>query len=114
MLDEKNYEFCDEFYLVEKTVEVVLDIAGQSQSIRIEAKVALPSGIYSTSAYRQEHISAQPTYPQSNGKFDRTPTDMSIWVPYDLPWTSGSSADEVLRRALSFLRERSDRKGSGA
>ena len=114
MLDEKNYSFCDEFYVVEKTFEVVLDIAGHTESIRIEAKVALPSGIYSTSAYKQVHITAQPTYPQSNGNFDRKPTDVSIWVPYDLPWTSGDSADDVLRQALSFLRERSDKKRSGA
>jgi hypothetical protein len=32
--------------------------------------------------------------------------DVTIWTPYDLPWTHGTSADDVLKRALGFLEER--------
>ena len=47
---------------------------------------------------------------QFNVKLEETGTDVimatTIWLPYDLPWTHGNSAETVLKSALSFLSER--------
>lgn len=78
----------------------------ESRRVRIEALRDLRDNKYSTTAYIQEGITVQPTYPQSNGKYDRNPNYMEVWSHYDLPWTDGNSADAVLTEALAFLRER--------
>ena len=106
MINNSNIDFCDKFYVIEKTVEVVVQISGESQTIRIEALQSLPQGNYSTRAYIQEHLTVQPTYPQTGSRFDRVPEDVRIWVDYDLPWTSREGADAAIIQALSFLRER--------
>lgn len=106
MITRTNIDFCSEFYVVEKTVEVVVQILGESQTIRIEALQSLPQGKYSTRAYIQEHVTVQPTYPQTGSKFDRKPESVRVWVDYDLPWTNRESADEALHQALGFLSER--------
>jgi hypothetical protein len=106
VINESNIDFCDEFYVVEKTVEVVAQILDEPKAIRIEALRSVPQGKYSTRAYIQECLTVQPTYPQTGSNFDRKPEDVRIWVDYDLPWTDGESADEALNQALSFLKER--------
>lgn len=107
MLDPKKYSFCSEFYIVEKTVEVVVSINGEAKRIRIEALHA-PDSIttYSTQAYIEETTTIQPAYPQERGKYVREPVEVELWIVYDLPWTSGNSADEVIAQALLFLEER--------
>jgi hypothetical protein len=50
---------------------------------------------YSTRSYINERIAGE---------------QRGTWVDYDLPWTSGSSADDVLAKALSFLGERCPKK----
>ncbi len=37
MLDPSAYDFCSEFYIVVKAIEVFVSIDGESQKIRIEA-----------------------------------------------------------------------------
>lgn len=37
MLDPANYPFCSEFYIVEKSIEVVAKINGENRQIRIDA-----------------------------------------------------------------------------
>jgi len=106
MITDQNIEFCDEFYVVEKSVEVVVKIAGEPQTIRIEALLSLPTGKYCTRAYLQEYATLQPTFPQTGGKLDRKPEDMRIWVDYSLPSTDRESADEAINQVLGFLRER--------
>jgi len=98
-------DFASEFYVVEKTIEVVVDLNDASESIRIEAIRDARTGRYSTRAYIQEMFTLQPTYPQSGGAFDSKPREVELWADYDLPWTSGDSADQVLQEALSFLSE---------
>jgi hypothetical protein len=46
----RDCSFCEEFYLVEKSIEVVVKIAGESERIRIDA-LRSHSGDYSTKAY---------------------------------------------------------------
>ncbi len=106
MITRSHIDFCNEFYVVEKTVEVVVQISGESQTIRIEALQSLLQGKYSTRAYIQEHVTVQPTYPKTGGKFDREPESMRVWADYDLPWTNRESADDALNQALGFLSER--------
>jgi hypothetical protein len=116
MLDHKTFPFCSEFYVVEKTIEVVVDLNGEEESstIRIEALHSLSNSNigYCTRAYIQEYVTAQPTYPQRNEKFVKKPEDMMVWKRFDLPWTSGDSADEVLATALGFLGERCQRESA--
>jgi hypothetical protein len=106
MYDKQRHGFCSEFYTVEKTIEVVVTIAGESETIRIDAIKEGNTGKYSTRACRIEHLTVQPTYPQSGGSFDCVPQDYRVWVDYDLPWTDRDSADAALNQALGFLKDR--------
>ena len=106
MYNPRSHSFCSEFYIVEKTIEVVVSIQGQDKRIRIDALRREPSGDYSTVAYKEDEFTLQPTLPQQNGQFVRNPESHRIWVVYDLPWVHANSADAALLRALSFLKER--------
>jgi len=110
MLESAHYAFCSEFYIVEKSIEVVVEIGGESHRIRIDALRASDSTDssvrYSTTAYIEEDITVQPTYPQTGEKYDRKPESVQVWIGYDLPWTARSSADDALAQALGFLKER--------
>jgi hypothetical protein len=104
MLDPANYPFCSEFYIVEKSIEVVAKINGENRQIRIDALHGPDSTTrYSTASYMKEDITVQP---QTNGDFDRKPESVQVWIAYNLPWTARDSADDALAQALSFLRER--------
>ncbi|MFT8246765.1 hypothetical protein [Roseomonas sp. BN140053] len=106
MLDPSAYDFCSEFYTVEKVIEVVVNIGGQARQIRIEALHGPSSTArYSTRAYIKEYLTVQPTYPQNSEGFVKKPESVSMWIAYDLPWTARSSADEALAQALGFLGE---------
>ncbi len=109
MIIEASYEACNEAYIVEKTVEVVADIGGESQTIRIEALRDLYNGRYSTRSYKEEHVTLQPTYPQRGGRNVRQPKEFRVWVGYDLPWTDRDDADGAISQALAFLSERCDK-----
>ena len=99
MLVPLDHPFCSEFYIVEKTIHVVARIAGDDRQIRIEALHAPYSpSAYSTRSYINERIAS------AAGE------QRGTWVDYDLPWTSGNSADDVLAKALSFLGERCPKK----
>ncbi len=107
MLDPSAYDFCSEFYIVEKAIEVVVSIGGETQQIRIEALYGPNSTTrYSTRAYIKEDVTVQPTYPQDSEGFGKKPESVSMWVDYDLPWTARNSADDALAQALGFLGER--------
>lgn len=106
MYDKQRHGFCSEFYTIEKTIEVVVTIGGKSETIKIDALSQGTTGKYITRAYREEHITVQPTYPQSGGSFDRALQDYRVWVYYDLPRTDCDSADSALNQALVFLEQR--------
>jgi hypothetical protein len=103
MLNPNDYNvFAAEFYIVEKAVEVVVNIAGEVRRVRIDA-LRDHAGKYSTHSYIKEDIKAQPTYQREHE--DKT-NSVSVWIDYDLPWTNGPSADEALSQDLGFLSER--------
>lgn len=80
--------------------------SGEHERIRIEVLKDARTGEYSAAAYRQEHVKLQPEYPQSYGKYDQDPCVFRAWVDYELPFTQGKSADEVINSALDFLARR--------
>jgi hypothetical protein len=99
MLVPLDYPFCSELHIVEKTIHVVARIAGDDRQIRIEAlHNPLNPIAYSTRSYIHERIA------NAAGEWSGT------WVDYDLPRTSGGSADEVLMKALWSLGERCPKK----
>jgi hypothetical protein len=98
MINPSDYSFCGEFDFVEKAIEIVVRIGEESKRIRIEA-LKDSAGKYRTREYVEDHVTLQ-------SAFGDEAKQTTIWVPYDLPWTHGHSADEVLKRALSFLEER--------
>lgn len=104
MLDQANYNFCSEFYEVERAVEVVVEIAGEPRTIRIEAH--RQGNSYCTRALVERDITVQPTYPQEHGEFVRKQESITVWATYDLPWTHGDTAEEAITQALRFLSER--------
>lgn len=106
MFNSAQHGFCSEFYTVEESIEVVVQIQNDTFRIKIEALKDERTGNYSTKAYQEEHVTLQPTYPQSGGgSYSRQPEDFRIWVDYDLPWVDTKSADAALKRALLFLKE---------
>ncbi|AGA31683.1 hypothetical protein [Singulisphaera acidiphila] len=98
----EHLDFCRELYVVEKTVEVVVSIQGEPEFIRIEAFHDLQAGRYKTRSCMQAKVKLQ----AAHGNQGLIETD--AWVDYDLPWTDGETADEVVEQALGFLRERCD------
>jgi hypothetical protein len=98
MLNPSNVDFCSEYYVVEKGIEVVAKIAGVDRLFRIEAL----HGPESVIPYRAR------CYIRTNIRVETNGTEsVAVWAYYDLPGTERNSADEALERALGLLRERS-------
>jgi hypothetical protein len=106
MLNPKNYKFCAEFYVVEKSIEVVARIKSDEASSRFKIDALNGADHYCIRAYKEEVVKLQLTYPQIAGAFDSKPQNLRIWVEFDLPWVHVSTADQALAEALSFLSER--------
>jgi hypothetical protein len=89
MLDPDMFPFCHEFYVVEKSIEVVVTINGNGTPVRIDAMHNLKADRYCAHVYIEECGFLKSADPVE-----------------DFPWTHGNSAEQALRSALSFLRER--------
>ena len=102
---DTRYKFCSEFYVVEKTIIVVVKMRGVGRHIKIEALLS-NSGEYSARSYIEEHITVQSSYPAEAGQKLESQS-MSVWASFDLPWVDAQkTADLALDRALLFLSER--------
>ena len=111
MFNAELHDFCSEFYIVEKSIEVVVRRQEQSKRMRIDALRDEISGDYCTVVYEKEELTVQPTLPQENNQFSRKPENYLVWVAYvDFPWVRADSAEGALHRALLFLKERCDGK----
>ncbi|MBU0520119.1 hypothetical protein KJ564_14425 [bacterium] len=107
MIEEKFYEFACEFYTVEKVVQtVVLLNNGETETIRLEARFRHDTEKYDIASYKKEYFTVQPTFPQTNGKYDREQEDAETWVKYELPSVTENSADKAIERALNWLKDR--------
>jgi len=105
MLDLSRYESITEHREIEKTVEIVVEIDGESKTIRIDAVKFERDGVtkYDTRGWVLENVTLQPTYPQTGSGFDREPQRMQVWVAYSIPWVDRDSADAALAQAIGFI-----------
>lgn len=104
MINPSSYNTFNEFYEVAKTVQFVKSYGGEDRTFKIEALFDPKSGSYSTSAYIQEYVTLQPSYPVVNGIYTSKPTDYSVWVKFgNIGWTDRESAESAIEQALGFL-----------
>lgn len=57
-------------------------------------------------AYREVHVTLQPTYPRDNDGPAEKPEDSIAWTDFYLPVLPCDSEDFALTRALVFMKER--------
>jgi hypothetical protein len=115
MLNPSNVDFCSEYYILEKAIEVVTKIGGADRQFRIEALHGPESVIpYSTRCYVRLNITAQATHLNTTGEPELKSETVSVWARYDLPETAADSADVAIEHALGLLRERSETRGNCA
>ena len=109
MLDPSRYEHVSEFYVVEKSIEIVAEVQGQSETIRIDAlSHETDQGTrYLTRGFIELPMVIQPVYGPDGSQETAEPREVRAWVNYNIPWTDGDSADSVLGQAIVFLRRSS-------
>jgi hypothetical protein len=107
MYDKALHGFCSEFYTLAQSTMIVVNWADRPTTIRIDIfkdeKATKPE--YVSHAYRLEHVTLQPTYPQENDKYTSKPKDFQVWVAHETPWVNGNSAEQALRETLGFIQE---------
>ena len=118
MIQSRTHEKWAEVYAVEKTVEVVVSMQGEPQTIRIEALRSFQTGRYSTKAFCLQHAVLQPVPPpEHEEEADKAPEEappQPIYAPVwadlrpTLNMTNEASADEAIERALDYLAQRCD------
>lgn len=107
-----NYNDFEEAYEITKTLQIVttrdFDGGGGPSTVRIEILHCQQSGKYSVRWSHETSFRLQPSYPVIKGKYTKAAGDFPIWVPLDdMPWVDESDEDLAVRRALSWLKERS-------
>jgi hypothetical protein len=109
MLDPSRYENVSEFYVIEKSIEIVAEVHGQSETIRIDAlrQVTDHGTRYLTRGFIELPVVVQPVYGPDGTTDTAEPREVRAWVAYNIPWTDGDSADSVLGQAIAFLRRSS-------
>ena len=90
-LDYSKFPFCTEFCQVEKVIEVVVQIQGEAETVRIEALFNPAMNGYKINSYVWRDLEGR-----------------KLWADYELPWVMQRSADSALDHALGFLRDRCD------
>jgi hypothetical protein len=101
MLNPSNVDFCSEYQVFEKAIEVTSKTGGVDRRFRIEALHAPESVIpYSTRCYIRVDL-------QMSGEQEGKPATVGVWAHYPLPNTASGSADAAIEHALAILRERS-------
>lgn len=105
MLDPVEFDFCSEFYVVEKIIEVVVPLWGENRHVRIDALRSRDGNpAYSAAAYLREYVTLTRSRPGSG----EVQLETAVWTQFpDFPWTARNSADEVLQQALGFIYDRS-------
>jgi hypothetical protein len=101
MLNPTQFKFCSEFYIVEKTIIVVVELEGQLRHVRLEA-VQDSEESYSVRAYIEETAMVQLAAAEPGEEVEAT-----TWRTFGLPDVlTADTADQALRQALSYLGER--------
>jgi hypothetical protein len=110
MLNSSNVDFCSEYYILDKAIEVVTKIGGADRQFRIEALHGPESVIpYRTCCYIRANITVQ--HDHTSGELGSKAETVTVWAQYDLPAIATDSADLAIEQALGLLRERSDTRG---
>jgi hypothetical protein len=110
MLDAVRFQdFCEEFYCVEKSVEVYVHLrcVDDTRRIRVDALYAPGSApTYTAAAYIEEVIEvASSRAPYAKG---------SVWINFGLPsMLTGKSADDAIAQALCWLRNHCSKVPAG-
>lgn len=91
----KEFELVDDYFSVEKTIEVVVSMEGRPAHFRIEA-LRRRRGTYSTRTFCQQTIA-----PLSHKGEKRIV--MKVWTEMDLANADGQTAEEAVRLALGLL-----------
>lgn len=104
MLDPNDYRFCNEFYVVEKSIVVAVELKdGSSATIRIDALHALARNRYLTYSYIFEDVAMQPDHSQAEMRIGAHTEPTRTWIDFELPWTDADTADGAISEALHFL-----------
>ena len=106
-----EYDEFEEAYEITKTFEIVtardLDGGGGPSTVRIEILHCLQSGKYNVRWSQQTSFHLQPSYPVVKDQFATAAGEFSVWVPLgNMPWVDESDEDRAVRRARSWLKER--------
>ena len=106
MLDANKFDYVSEIYTVEKTIEIEAQVHGVSERIRIHALSRdFDSRVrYSTTAEIEVPVTIHPCYGPDGSEDTAAPREANVWVDYDIPWTDGETADDVLNQAMLNLR----------
>lgn len=118
-LHPDHHRHVSEICHVEKVIDVEVTLNGGEGErdwparIRIEALHNLRNGRYSTRGYVELDVVLQ-LQPELDVVLrlqpemsPREPVERTrIWAHYDLPWTDGTSADDVLQQALELIANR--------
>ena len=102
MIKNNSIQFTNEFYIIEKTVELLVPTKnGESINIRIEALYDCHKGIYQTKSYLKKECKF--AFKSSE---DETIYEKSIWIEdCNAPWTEKDTADEAIEQAISFIKK---------
>ena len=100
LVAERFEDFCEEFYFVEKTVEVYVHLRSVDDTRRVRIDALYEPGSttqYTAAAYIEEMIEvASIRTPYAKG---------SVWINFGLPSIlAAKSADDAIAQALSWLR----------
>jgi hypothetical protein len=94
MFDTNKYDFCSEFYTIEKSIEVVI----ARQKYRLDVIKNEDTNKFSVNAYIRE------LFELTSGYSHREPNSYFLWRSYNLSTIETDSADTSLNLALTFLR----------
>ena len=101
MIKNNSIQFANEFYTIEKTVELILYIKTGYINIRIEALYNNHKEIYQTRSYLKKEC----LFALKSSEDDKI-YEKSIWIEDGkAPYADGNSADEAIEHAILFLRE---------
>lgn len=92
MYNKAHHDFCFEFYQIEKTIEVVVEIDGKKEMIRLEA-------------LRNEKFPAEANYEYSIRSYIyKEVAGDSMWINWSrLSWEHSATADSTLQLALAQI-----------
>jgi len=95
-----NYDFCSEFYIVEKIIELVTKIGDMTKHMRIEILHDIRNEQYHAISYYMEFIKIQPRLTENENDIE----SKWVWLFDDnFPSMQDDNADILISRVLGEL-----------